>query len=167
MKECLCCKKPLNVQKCEFCGFMNIAALDDNAIMKLTEKAETHRKSILEKINSIQVASYSYKVSTGKPILEGTNYITVSDNGTDCYKRIAWGNEKFAPNPSRKKETRKMDVQYSVSGKKKDIKVAIPLENFDNLWSLGVCINEDFSIQFYLGDSDNHTQSANYQLELK
>lgn len=167
MKTCICCKNPIEGQKCEFCGFMNIAALDNNAIAKLNEKAEVHRKSLLEKINNIQVASYSYKVSVGKPVLEGTNYIVIAESGSDCYDQIVWSNEKFAPNPSRKKGTRSLKVQYSVDGKKKDISVNIPLENFDNMWSLGVIINQDFTIQFYLGGSDNYTQSANYQLELK
>jgi len=168
MKTCRCCKFRFDKGKeCPKCGFNMIQTFDDEAEKEEQKLADEHRLQLINSIENIEVVSYKYKVSVGKPVLSETNYTIIAQSGNECYEQIVWSSERFAPNPSRKKETRSLDVQYSVNGKKKNIIADIPLENFDDLWSLGVMINEDFTIQFYLGDSDNHTQSANYQLELK
>lgn len=168
MQTCRCCKFQFDKGKeCPKCGFNMIQTFDDEAEREELKLAEEYRTQLLNSIENIEVISYKYKVSVGKPVLSETNYIVIAQSGNDCYEQIVWSNEKFAPNPSKKKETRRLNVQYSVNGKKKEINVDIPLENFDDMWSLGVIINEYFTIKFYLGDSDNYTQSTNYQLELK
>ncbi len=168
MKTCRCCKYQFDKGKeCPKCGFNMIQTFDDEAEKEEQKLADAHRLKLINAIENIEVVSYKYKVSVGKPVLESTNYTVVSESGNDCFKQIVWSDEKFAPNPGRKKETRSLCVQYSVNSKEKELNVDIPLENFDNMWSLGVIINEDFTIRFYLGDSDNYTQSENYHLELK
>lgn len=168
MKICRCCKFQFDKGKeCPNCGFNMIQTFDDEAEREEQKLADEHRLQLLNSIENIEVVSYKYKVSVGKPDLSETNYTVIAQSGNDCYKQIVWSSEKFAPNPGRKKETRSLNVQYFVNGKKKDLTVDIPLENFDTLWSLGVMINEDFTIRFYLGDSDNYTQSESCRLKLK
>ncbi len=168
MKTCRCCKFQFEKGKeCPKCGFNMIQTFDDEAEREELKLAEEHRERLIDLIKDIQVVSYKYKVSAGKPILNETNYVDIALTARECYGQIVWSDEQFAPNPSKKKGTRSLSVQYSVDGADKTIKVDIPVENFDDMWSLGVMISEEFTVQFFLGNSENYTQSEKYSLELK
>lgn len=168
MKTCRCCKYQFEKGKeCPKCGFNMIQTFDDDAEKEELKLAEEYRRNLLDAIKAIRVQSYKYKVSAGKPVLSEKNSVIIAETGSDCYEHIIWSNETFAPTPCRKKDRRDLDVYYSVNEINKQIKVALPIENFDGVWSLGVMISEGFTIQLFLGNSDNCTESGKYRLELK
>ena len=173
MKTCRCCKFQFEKgAECPRCGFNMIQTFDDEAEKEEQRLAEEHRNNLLDGIEGIQLVSYAYKVSAGKPDLTETKNVILASHGTDCYRRICWCSEPFAPTPSRKKERRSLEIYYfidaaDISDAGQSVTIDISLDNFDNMWHVGVMIDENFTIQVFLGNEENYTQSEKYPLKLK
>lgn len=124
--NCKCCNKQVSGSKCTFCGFVNIAVLDDSALQRELQRAAEHKKTIqykkaiLSLISdfSIEAFTYKYNKATNKLEEKDRRKIVLLDS-VDSFNRKYWSNKSFMQNIEEKASKRDVRIKFFLIKKKR------------------------------------------------
>lgn len=166
MSKCKVCGREANGQRCNYCGFLQVFNLDENANEQESNLIERHRNALLENITDFHILAHTYRWDSSSAKVEsGRIKVDIAD-GSDCFNRIAWSKSTFGQNLDNTNALRELTVSYLVGGKKKDIKIKIKPIKCNDYWKFGVKINNDLTVNFYLGTEENNSVVGPYDLDL-
>lgn len=166
--QCRCCNQEVSGRTCSYCGFLNIAVLDDTAHENELNRAAEHRQVILSSLTDFSIEAFTYQWNLARSILEekGRKKIILV-NGLDSLNKIHWSEKDFGQNVDEKDKKRTVEIKYSAGGVPKSLIANLDTIRCSDFWRLGLEIHDNFSVTVYLGNVDNYTKSGPYSLELK
>ena len=165
--KCACCGKLLEGQFCEYCGFMNIVALDKKAEEENIIEAKAHRKERIEQITDISIVGYQYgwKEDERKYDLLRTTRIKLAD-GKQCDDTLFWNSQDFGQSAGESPKERTIELAYKFNGNEKKLKCAVTPVKCNDFWHIGLRITEQLKLIVCLGREDNYAESKPIDLVL-
>lgn len=163
-RKCNCCSHEIVGSKCTYCNYINVELLDDSGLHAEEERAEKYRKSLVKRLSDFSINAYSYKWNKKNAQLNTGRTIVKIADGDSSYKSIVWSKESFGQNLDNEQKNRNVNVLYKIDGIEKSLDVKLETIKCDDFWKLGMMINPDLTVCFYLGTSEKYTVSRPYEL---
>lgn len=153
---CACCGNKISAEtspECDYCGYVNIAVMGNSAANE--KGAAKHRKKILERLKNISVVSYEYGWKKEENEYAQLNKETLKlADGEQCDEKILWSTQEFGQIFDDEKITIEVSYKYDGKGWKVEKYELRPVK-CDSFWHIGVEVNKQLKLTFYLGD-DKH-----------
>ena len=165
-KTCLVCTREVLGNQCTYCHCYHINALDDAAKENEKKRTSNYLADTLAKITDFSVKIYDYRWDSNLAALQMKESHVTLANGNDCYQRIVWSQASFGQYMG-DEQKRSITISYNVAGVSKTLSVPLEAVHSSDYWKLGIQINADLSVSFYLGGPDKYSVSGPYDLELK
>lgn len=151
--KCSVCNEEYNGKSyCPYCGMLCVVDLDGQSeIMKTM--SSNYRKKIISNITAIGVVNHSYKMANQKIVKDSVKLTDIA-TGEQCFMNPVWTKERFA----QYKGSREITLQLYVKTRSNktsyfNFKMAMP--DVKEFWKVGVMMNNDLSMNVYLGIESN------------
>ena len=166
-RTCLCCRKPLTRQTCDYCGFVDVEVLSEDAETFLAQEIREYAESLASDITEISVNSavYEWKEETSRLEMTSRKIETKIADGAECFAVRKWGGQDYGQQLSGKRI--KLELSYRYMGKKKQLTCTVPTARCDDFWRVGVKIDNQLQLKVYLGSEKKYTESEALDLELR
>ena len=164
--KCVCCGNAISGQLCGYCGFMNIAALDEEAADEIKKEADVYRREVIDKLSDFSVVSYEYGwiEKDSKFDLISTKNVKIAD-GNDCVNGVFWSKDQFGQNLEGNNTSQQIEISYKYDGKKKKFNCSLIPVQCDDFWHLGLEITKELKLMVYLGNSGKSAKSEPIELD--
>lgn len=164
-RACKCCAKEIMGNKCTYCNYLNIELLDDSGVVQERERAKNYKENLLSRLTDFTINAYTYKWnSTISKLENGRSKIIIADS-IDSFDKIIWCEKSFGQNINDNQNERPLNISYKVNGKEKVLNALLKTIKCEDFWKLGVMINHDLTVSFYLGTKSNHVISGPFDLD--
>ncbi len=167
-KKCACCRNSIESQFCGYCGFMNIAALDQAAEQETAEEAEKWRRELLSRLTDFSVTAYEYgwieKESEFSLVNEN---VCILANASQCDGTVFWADSRFRQPPENGRKAVTMELAYRFNGREKKLKCEIVPAECDGFWRIGLEITERLQLVIFLGSEQKYEKSAKLMLNFE
>lgn len=165
--KCAVCNEEIAGGKCPRCEYLNTVSLDGVADASEKARADEYRNELVAKITAISIMGRKGEYSaSGEFKLTTTTYHKIAD-GTKCFDKIVWMDQVFAQHPEAEWKKENLEISYKFDGKEYKTKVGIMPIQTDDFWKLGVKLNKDLTLQFYLGNEKKNNVSDKVKVTLK
>lgn len=166
-KLCKCCSHEIIGNKCSYCGYMNIVALDEKAMQEEVRRSEEYFERIVYGITEFSIKKYVYvwDDDSHEPKLSAEEKCVIC-SAADCIDKIAWSAEYFGQNPADEDACRVLEVMYRVGDKEKTVVVSVPPVKCDDYWRIGLKLDRQLRLTVYLGTQMVNSKSEPCDLEI-
>ena len=155
-----CCGSMISGQRCRYCGFVNVAALDNEAENEIRKEAEEHRKEMLGQLLDFSIVGYEYGwiEAESKFDLISQKNIRIAD-GNDCANGVFWSQEKFGQDLEDSSESKQIEIAYKYEGDTRKVSCDIAPVSCDDFWQIGLEITPELRLVVYLGNQKKSAKS--------
>lgn len=168
MEKCYCCNgNDFDGQVCSYCGFRQPIELDSRGREHNIENAKSHKEKTINNITDISVVAFKYDFDDETGVTyQGENKIKIAD-GPECFNKMFFFGNQFEQNPDKSNPERELNLVYKFKGIEKTLSLSCRLPQTEDLWDIGVIIDDDLMLGVAIGSVSDNTKISGISLDLK